>query len=137
MPEELRNVFISHVHEDDEGLGNLKSLLTRRGFGIRDSSINSATPNEATAPDYIKTQIIAPQINWAGTLIVYVSAKTHTSEWVDWEIEYAAKKAKRIVGVWAQGAKDSDIPRALDEYADAVVGWNSDRIMAAITGELY
>jgi hypothetical protein len=136
MSDEVRNVFISHVHEDDEGLGRLKSLLAKDGFTIRDSSINSETPNKATAPDYIKTQILAPQINWAGTLIVYISPKTHTSNWVDWEIEYAAKKAKRIVGVWAQGAKDSDIPAGLDEYADAVVGWNSDRIIGAITGEL-
>jgi Thoeris protein ThsB, TIR-like domain len=136
MPDEVRNVFISHVHEDDEGLAKLKSLLARSGLSIRDSSINSGNPNNASSPEYIKSQILAPQINWAGTLIVYISPKTRTSEWVNWEIEYAAKKEKRIVGVWAHGANECDIPDALDDYADAIVGWNSDQIIGAITGEL-
>ena len=26
MPNEIRNVFISHIHEDDEGLPRLKNL---------------------------------------------------------------------------------------------------------------
>ena len=39
-------------------------------------------------------------------------------------------------GVWARGADDSDIPDALDLYADAVVGWNSDRIIDAISGKI-
>src|SRR2546429_2531255 len=48
------NVFISHVHEDDDGLGKLKDLLDRGGLTIRDSSINSSNPNDAQNPDYIK-----------------------------------------------------------------------------------
>ena len=55
---------------------------------------------------------------------------------MNWEIEYAHQKDKRIVGVWAQGANKTDLPRALDEYANAVVGWNSERIIDAISGVL-
>jgi len=40
------------------------------------------------------------------------------------------------VGVWAQGAKDSDVPGNLDVYADAVVGWQADRVMDAVTGKI-
>ena len=32
MTQELRNVFISHVHEDDEGLPRLKDLVARHGM---------------------------------------------------------------------------------------------------------
>ena len=39
--------------------------------------------------------ILAPQIDWAGTFIVYITPKTKGSAWVDWEIEYAAKQGKR------------------------------------------
>jgi hypothetical protein len=136
MTEETRNVFISHVHEDDEGLGKLKELLGNKGFNIRDGSINAEKPNDASNPDYIKSEILAPRIRWAGTMIVYISPQTRNSPWVDWEIEYAHKAEKRIVGVWAHGAAECDVPDALDKYADAVVGWNSDRIIDAVTGQI-
>jgi hypothetical protein len=134
MPEQVKNVFVSHIHEDDEGLGQLKELLAKDGFQIRDASITSDKPNEAANLDYIKNEILAPRIRWAGTLIVYITPDTMDSEWVNWEIEYAQKMGKRIVGVWAHGANESNLPKALDSYADAVVGWNSDRIIDAISG---
>ena len=130
------NIFISHIHEDDADLGAMKRLLEVNGFNVRDSSINSAKPNDAHDPDYIKSEILAPRIRWAGTFVVLISPQTRESEWVDWEIEYAHKQGKRIVGVWASGAADSDVPEPLELYADAVVGWQADRIRDAITGEI-
>ncbi len=136
MAEDItKNVFISHIHEDDEGLRKLKDLLAKNGMQIRDASIDSSSPNNAKSPEYIKSQILAPQIQWAGTLIVYISPKTKDSEWVNWEIEYALGQGKRIVGVWAHGASDSDLPEALKNYANAViVGWHSESIVNAING---
>ena len=96
---EKKNVFISHVHKDDHGLQKLKDLLAPKGMDIRDSSIHTGKFNNAKDEHYIKTQILAPAINWAGTFICYVSPQTKNSEYVNWEIEYAAKQGKRIVGV--------------------------------------
>jgi len=134
-PEIQKNVFISHVHEDDELLQGFKDLLGRSDYDIRDGSIDSSKPNEASNPEYIKSQILAPRIQWASTMVVLISPNTHTSEWVDWEIEYAAKQQKRIIGVFVQGGKDSDVPKNLELYADAVVGWNSEIVTDAITGK--
>ena len=134
MTDQTKNVFISHVHEDDAGLGKVKDLLAKHGMNIRDSSINSSNPNNAKSEDYIKSGILAPQIKWAGTLVVYVSPATKNSDWVNWEIEYAHKLGKRIVGVWENGSKDCDLPDALNNYADAIVGWNGSSIIDAING---
>lgn len=135
MTDEIKNVFISHIHEDDAGLADLKTICEKCGLQVRDSSITSEKPNAAKDPDYIKTQILAPQINWASVLVVYVTPETKTSDWVNWEIEYAAKLGKRIVGVWEQGAKDCELPEALDKFADAVVGWHGESIVDAINGK--
>jgi hypothetical protein len=135
MADDKKNVFISHVHEDDAGLGKIKDLLKKHGLEIRDSSINSSNPNNAKSPDYIKSQILAPQINWASTLLVYITPKTKGSDWVDWEIEYAQKQGKRIVGVWAHGHNECEVPDALKDYADAVVNWNGPKIIDAINGK--
>lgn len=135
MADGIRNVFISHIHEDDGDLAALKDLLAKHGCNVRDSSIDSSKPNEAKDEDYIKSGILGPRIEWAGTIVVLVSPGTHESEWVNWEIERASQLEKRIVGVWAHGAKDSDLPTNLDLYADAVVGWNGESIVDAIDGK--
>lgn len=135
MADQIKNVFISHLHEDDAGLGKLKDLLASKGMTIKDASIDSSSPNNATSPDYIKSGILAPQINWAGTLVVYVTPGTKNSDWVSWEIEYAKKAGKRIVGVWAHGHNNCELPPALDAYADAVVGWHGDSVVDAINGK--
>ena len=134
MADEKKNVFISHVHEDDAGLAKLQKLLSKHGLEIRDSSINSSNPNNAKSPDYIKPQVLAPQIKWASTLLVYITPKTRGSNWVDWEIEYAHKEGKRIVGVWAHGHSECEMPDALKDYGDAVVSWNGPQIIDAING---
>jgi hypothetical protein len=132
---DIRNVFISHVHEDDGGLGKLKDLLKSKGLDIRDASIHAGKENDAKSPDYIKSEILAPQINWAGVFVVYVTPKTKDSTWVNWEIEFAQKQGKRIVGVWGHGDNECELPDALKDYADAVVGWKGDSIVDAITGK--
>jgi len=136
MAAEIKNVFISHVHEDDAGLSKVKALLKANGMEIRDSSIHSGKPNNATSPDYIKNEILAPQIKWASTLLVYISPQTKNSDWVNWEIEYAHKQDKRIVGVWEHGANECDVPDALKDYADAVVGWRGEHLIDAINGKI-
>lgn len=135
MANNIKNVFISHIHEDDAGLTDLKNLAAKNGLDVRDGSINSEKPNNAKNPDYIKQQILAPQIEWASTLVVYVTPDTKDSDWVNWEIEYANQLGKRIVGVWEQGSNQCELPAALDKYADAVVGWHGESIVNAITGE--
>jgi len=136
LSDETKNVFISHIHEDDQVLQGLKDLLSRSGYNIRDGSIDSSKPNEATSEEYIKSGILGPRIQWASAMIVLITPNTHTSKWVNWEIEYASREGKRIIGVWGQACQDSDVPANLDRYADAVVGWQADRVMDAVTGRI-
>ena len=135
MSTKTKNVFISHVHEDDAGLDDLKTLLRSKGMGVRDSSINSDRPNNAQSSEYIKLEILAPRIDWASTMIVYLSPKTKNSEWVNWEIERAHKQDKTIIGVWERGSNGCEVPEALDKYGHALVGWNGDKIIDAINGD--
>ena len=100
MTDDIRNVFISHIHEDDEGIAKIKGLAEKHGMTVRNGSVTSDRPNSATNEDYIKYQILAPRIRWSSVLVVYISPDTKHSWWVDWEIEYAHSQGKRVVGVW-------------------------------------
>lgn len=135
---DTKNIFISHVHEDDALLPKLKDLIARGGMEVRDGSINSDKPNDAQSEEYIKREILAPRIQWASTLVVLITHDTAQSWWVNWEIEYAVQQGKNVVGVFAQGATDADIPEALQKCGDAaIVGWQGDRVIDAINGKIH
>jgi hypothetical protein len=136
MADTVRNVFISHVHEDDALLQDLKTLLASKGYEVRDGSIDSSKPNDAQSEDYIKAEILAPHIRWAGAVIVLISPLTHSSKYVNWEIEYAARQDKPVIGVYALGGTDSNLPEAFQKYGDSLVGWQADRVIDALEGRL-
>jgi ribonuclease BN (tRNA processing enzyme) len=130
-----KNVFISHHHNDEEHIGKLKTLLDKNGYVLRNSSIDSTKPNDAKNPDYVKS-LLTDGIKWAGTTIVLIGPKTHESDFVDWEIEKSYKEGKRIVGVYINGATESDMPGEFLKHGDALVGWTGNRIIDAIEGRI-
>ena len=136
MSDQTKNVFISHIHEDDDGLKDLNSLLKRHVFAVRDYSIRSDNPNRAKSEDYIKSEILGPRIRQCSTLLVYISSETKDSEYVNWEIDNAARQDKRIVGVWARGERGCTLPDEFVKHGDALVGWMGDRIIDAINGKI-
>ncbi|GHT36378.1 hypothetical protein FACS189427_07860 [Planctomycetales bacterium] len=133
MAKDKINVFFPHYGGDEKYIEKVKNLISRK-YNVRDSSIKESEPNKAHDKEYIKS-IIRDQIDWAGTVIVLIGDKTHTRPWVDYEIEYAEKKEKRIVGVFLQGATEADLPQALKDGGNACVAWNADKICRAIEGE--
>ena len=130
---EIKNVFVSHYHEDEDSIKQFKDLLSA-DYCIKNYSVTSEKYNNATNEEYIKS-LLRPLINQSSTLICLIGPETHDSKWVDWEIREAEKLDRQIIGVYIQGAKDSDIPPALEEFADAIVGWNTENIEKALGGE--
>ncbi len=131
---EIINVFVSHYHEDEENIKKFKELLSDN-YCIKNYSVTSEKYNNAQEENYIKYEYLRPLINQSSILICLIGPETHDSTWVDWEIREAEKLDKQIIGVYIQGAKDSDVPPALEEFADAIVGWNSSNIEKALNGE--
>ena len=128
-------MFVSHIHKDDSGLSDFNELLKKNGMHVRNYSITSDKENNAKSADYIKNSILAPRIRACSTLVVYLTSETKQSQWVNWEIEYAFKQGKTIVGVYEWGSQGCDLPESLKEYGSAIVGWNSEKVIDAINGE--
>lgn len=131
------NIFIAHRHEDDQLVGDLKTMLAATGSQIRDSSITTENPNQAHNEEYIRS-LIRDRIEWAGKVIVIVSPETHQHEWVDWEIEYAKKfPDKKVIGVWAPGTTTENLPEELEDYADSMINWDAAAIIDALENEKW
>ena len=134
-----RHVFISHHHADDAEVNNLTSLLSKKGYDIRNSSIRAKPANQRrldqglVKPETIR-RLLRMKISWAQTVVVLIGKETHSRPWVNWEIEQAKTQNKRIVGIYIRGGTQANIPPALEGYSKSIVGWNSDNIIAAIDG---
>ena len=129
-------IFVPHVHEDDEHVDKLRQYLNEGGHEVDVSAIDSSSPNEAHNPDYIMSEYIRPKVEWCEAIVVLISPATQDSDWVDNEIELAKRLEKRIIGVWIPGSEGCPIPQGLQDYANAIVAWDEDAIIAAIDGTI-
>jgi hypothetical protein len=134
-----RHVFISHRFVDDDSVGRLTQMLSRGGWDVRNSSIRVKEANQrridsGQVADRTLERVLRRKITWAQTVIVVVGNSTHASRWVQYEIEQAHRQGKAIVGVYARGCTDAQLPEALERYATSIVSWNTDSIMKAVDG---
>lgn len=137
----MKNVFISHHHKDDESVDGLVSLLGRKGYQVRNSSIRVKKDNQErldkgkVSDDVIK-RLLRMKMRWAGKFIVIIGKETHSRPWVNWEIELAHQLGRPIVGVYENGLKDKvPVPEALEKYASSIVGWRPDSVISALEGD--
>lgn len=133
MAERAKLAFVCHHGKDDEHIHKLRDLLDRNGYPMVNNSVDSTNPNRANNEEYLK-RLLRMRIQRSSVVIVLIGPRTHERPWVSWEIDQANQKGKRIVGVFINGAKDSDIPENLDKYGHALVGWDSGNIIGAIEG---
>ena len=135
-----KNVFISHHHRDDKSVTDFTNLLGGKDYNIRNSSIRVNEKNKdrlekKQIPRRTLERLLSMKMKWAGTVVILIGSQTHSREWVNWEIEQAAKQGKRIIGVFMHGGKDADIPENLEKYGDGLVGWSSEKIIDALDGK--
>ena len=141
--DERRHLFISHHHKDDSLVDKFTNLLGGKGWDVRNSSIRAKPANDerlknGLVKDAVLKRLLRMKVSWASTVVVLIGKETYTRPWVNWEIDQAHAQGKTIVGVFEQGGKDADIPRSLEKYASAIVGWNSNSIQRAINnGERF
>jgi hypothetical protein len=136
---ERRHVFISHHHADDQSVSDMTSLLAKKGYDIRNSSVRAKPANQqrldkGLIKKEVLQRLLRMKISWASTVVVLIGKETHSRPWVNWEIEQANKLGKKIVGVYERGGTEADKPPALEKYASAIVAWNADSIIGAIDG---
>jgi len=135
-----RHVFISHHHADDEHISNLTDMLGRAGYEIRNSSIrvkpeNQRRIDEKRVSDRALKRLLRMKMSWASTVVVLIGKETHQRPWVNWEINKANELGKHIVGVYARGGTENDVPDAFKKHGNALVAWNSAGVIDAIEGK--
>lgn len=137
---EQHNIFISHYGKDDDHVQSLKARLKEQGYNVRNFSVDSTNHKDGRRPsNAVIERLLKMRIGWSSTFICLIGAKTHTRDWVNYEIKQAHEQGKKIIGIYTHGNKDTaPLPEELKNIEANLIGWNSiDKLGSIISGENF
>ncbi|MCH8498601.1 MAG: TIR domain-containing protein [Marinobacter sp.] len=105
MTDIIKNVFLSHHHKDDASVDGLTSMVSGKGYQLRNSSIRVKPENQKRIDkkqisDKTIARLLRMKMRWASQVIVIIGKETHQRDWVNWEIKAAHQLGKPIIGVY-------------------------------------
>src|SRR5689334_10962078 len=92
-------VFVSFDYDNDRNYKNLLLAWDKNqefDFELYDGSLKDAI--DSTNASYIKSKI-RPLIENATHLLCIVGEKCSTNKWIEWEVQTAVDKKKKLIGV--------------------------------------
>lgn len=122
------NVFISHAWDYNESYYRLVSYLDAApNFQWKNLSVPEHDP--ILNNDQLVYKLNA-QMRPAHVFLILAGMYVGHSEWIQYEINFARRIGRPIVGVRPWGSER--VPDAVQRGADELVGWNTDSIVSAI-----
>jgi len=119
-----RNVFISFAYEDVDEVNLLRAHAKNENSPIEFNDWSVSEPINSERAPYIK-QKIGERINQSSLTVVYLSAGSAKSPWVNWEIEESLKRGKRVLGVFKGSTKPKTLPKAFSTNKLSAVPWSN------------
>ncbi|TVO39443.1 TIR domain-containing protein [Vibrio algivorus] len=124
------NIFISHSWSYHETLIRLRNLLNARAyFKAEFSEVSKDVPINSVNANYIK-QRLGERIRNSNALLVIAGVYASHSDWMQWEMDTAARYGIPIIGVIPFGAiRTSSI---VAQKSTTLVHWNTESIVRTI-----
>lgn len=122
------SVFVCHDWEySDEYHRVCQFLDTAPRFEWENRSVPEHDPLDT---DHMLEKNLRDQMRPADVMLVLAGMYTARSEWMDWEITFARRIGKPIIGIapWSSRV----IPRTVRKNANEIVGWRQRSIVDAI-----
>lgn len=126
-----RHVFISFDHEDMNEVNLLRGQAKNDKVDLQFDDHSVKEPYDSNNADYIKRNI-REKIDRCSVTLVYLSEKSASSKWVNWEIEESFKRGKGVIGVYKGDTPPAKTPSAFQQNGCKVVKWEHAAIMKAI-----
>lgn len=126
-----RHVFISFDHEDMDEVNLLRGQAKNDKQDLQFDDHSVKEPYDSENADYIKRSI-REKIDRCSVTVVYLSEKTASSKWVNWEIEESLKRGKGVIGVYNGDAPPARVPSAFQQNGCKAVKWEHAALTKAI-----
>lgn len=125
------NVFISFSSDDLDEVNLLRGQAKNENSDIEFNDWSLKEPFDSKKADYIKRGI-RERIRQCSVTVVYISAKTAGSKWVNWEIRESIAMGKGVVAMHKGGSPPSRLPTAITENKVPIVPWSQKALAKAI-----
>jgi hypothetical protein len=123
-------VFISHAWRYHDDYSKIKQLLDKaNNFRYANYSVPKDESYDSMTTSKLYEQL-RKQIRPVECVIVLAGLYASYSRWIKFEINFAQKLDKPIVGVQPWGTQRT--PKPVSQSANTIVGWNTKTIVPAI-----
>ena len=128
-----KRVFLSFIEEDKERIAGLRLLAANPDYDLEFYDESLRVPIDSFNAAYIKAKIRA-RIERTTVTVCLISEQTHTSPWVDWELEESDKKRNAIIAMAVKGVEQAILPRLVKERGLYFYSWDPERLNRLIRG---
>ena len=128
---EKKRVFLSFRVEDKPQVQALRLMSANDKFDIEFFDESVRTPINSSDRDYIRAKI-REKINRTSVTVCLISPLTHTSEWVDWELEESFKKRNTVIAMALKGVENAVLPSAIKARNLTFHAWSPDHLASLI-----
>ena len=123
-------IFISHAWQYNADYYRLIGRLDKTpNFSYANYSVPEHDPVDAGNKNRLAEEL-RQQIRPVEIVIILSGMYVAYSDWIQFEIDYAKDLGKPILAIKPWGAER--IPKAVQDAADRIVGWNTPTIVQAI-----
>lgn len=126
-----RHVFLSFAYEDIDEVNLFRGQAKNEKSDLQFDDFSVKEAFDSTNADYIRRQI-KERIDRCSITVVYLSEKTASSRWVNWEIEESLRRGKGVIGVYKGDTLPSRTPPAFQQNGCKAVKWDHVALMKAI-----
>lgn len=127
-----KRVFLSFLAEDEQQVQGLRLLAATPKYAaleFYDESVRVAY--DSANADYVKGKI-REKINRTSVTVCLISENTHTSKWVDWELEESDKKNNKIIAMALKGVERAILPALIKKKGLTFHPWDPAKLMTLI-----
>lgn len=126
-----KRVFLSFDHDDLAQVNGLRGLIQNPNHDLEayDESVRKAIESKNKA--YIR-QVIGEKIKRSSVTVCLISATTHKSEWVDWELEESDRQGNAIIAMALKGVKEAVLPALIKAKRLTFHPWDPDLLIGLI-----
>lgn len=118
-----KRVFLSFIAEDRQRVEGLRLLAANPDYDLEFYDESVRAPIDSADAEYVKRRI-REKINRTSVTVCLISEQTHTSRWVDWELEQSHKKGNKIIAMALKGVQRAVLPKLIKELRLTFHAWD-------------
>jgi len=122
-----RRVFLSFKAEDKQQVQGLRLMAANDKFDVDffDESVRVAI--DSNNAEYVRRKI-REKINRTSVTICMIGSETHTSKWVDWELEESFDKGNTVIAMALKGIERAVLPGPIRSRNLTFHSWDPDNL---------